>query len=134
MGYGRTSAKLTHLLDRNDRDIAVIDRSIKKIEYLRREGINAILGNGADLKVLRKADIQHARAAIVTVPDEHELFPAACRIKELNPDCYVIVKIHSTRLLDRCKDRNLFDHFIWPEKLGSDEIIRHLIEKKELIT
>jgi len=133
VGYGRTSAKLTHLLDQYNKDIAVIDSSIKKIEYLRREGINAILGNGASEEILGKADIQHAKAAIVTVPDEHELFLVACRIKKLNPKCYIIVKIHSMRLLDKCKDRNIFDHFIWPEKLGSDEIIKHLMEKKEII-
>ena len=133
VGYGRTSAKLTHLLDSYNKDIAVIDRSMKKIEYLRRGGINAILGNGADLNILNKADIQHAKAAIVTVPDEHELFLVACRIKRLNPECYVIVKIHSMRLLDKCKDRNIFDHYIWPEKLGADEIIKHLMEKKEII-
>ncbi len=69
----------------------------------------------------------------VTVPDEHELLLIAKRIRKINPESHIIIKVHSMRMIDKIPDQTLNNHFIWSEKLGSEEIIKHLMEKKELI-
>ncbi len=133
IGYGRTSAKLTHVLDHFNRDIAVIDRDMSKVDYLCRHGIKAYLGNGVESDVLECADVKHAKAVIVTIPDEHELYLSVKIVKELNPESYVIVKVHTFDLLKRLETENLIDYYIWPEKLGSQKIIAHMMKEKELI-
>jgi len=128
VGYGRTSARLAYLLDMDEKDFIVIDRKLSRVNFLKHQGIEAILGEGDDYNVLKKANIEHARIAVITIPNDHEVYLCAKHIKEANPDCHIIARVHDWDAYERLKAGNLIDYAVWPEKLSSEIIIKHIID------
>ena len=126
VGYGRNSTPITNLLRAQDKALIVIENNVTIVEELKKIGIEAIYGNGAEKSVLCKAGIIEAQTAIVTIPDEHEEYLCLREIKNLNPSCYTIAIVHTTEQSNRLKDENLIDHVIWPEELSGVEIVNHL--------
>jgi len=127
VGYGRTSARLAYLLDMESRDFIVIDRKLSRVNLLKKQGITAILGEGDDQGVLRKANVGQARVAVITIPDDHEVYLCARFIKETNPNCHVIARVHHWDTFEKMKGEELIDYAVWPEKLSSEIIIKHMI-------
>ncbi len=126
VGYGRNSALIANLLKIQKKALIVIESNISIVEEIKKAGIEVIYGDGADKSVLRKAGIEGAETAIITIPDEHEEYLCLRAIKELNPDCYTVSVVHTVRQSNRLKDEKLADYVIWPEKLSSVEIADHL--------
>ncbi|RLF70564.1 MAG: hypothetical protein DRN55_08430, partial [Thermoplasmata archaeon] len=131
VGYGRTSSKIVTILDFAGKDVAVIEKDLNKVRRLEERGIRVIYGSGTDQEALRKAGISGAKVALITIPDEHEVYLTARYIRELNPDCYTIAKIHTEKLLKRLKKEGLVDSIIWPEKMSSLEATRKVFEHLE---
>jgi len=128
IGYGRTSARLAYLLDMDEKDFVVIDQKLSRVRLLKNQGIEAILGKGEDLNILEKANIKDARVAIITIPDDHEVYLCAKHIKESNPNCHIIARVHSWETYERLKTEGLIDFAVWPEKLSSEIIIKYIID------
>jgi len=128
VGYGRTSARLAYLLDMDEKDFIVIDRKLSRVNFLKRQGIDAILGDGDDYNVLKKANVEYARIAVITIPDDHEVYLCAKHIKETNPDCHIVARVHDWDTFEKLKNENLIDYAVWPEKLSSEVIIKHIID------
>ena len=128
VGYGRTSARLAYLLDMDEKDFIVIDRKLSRVNFLKHQGIEAILGEGDDYNVLKKANIGHARIAVITIPNDHEVYLCAKHIKEANPDCHIIARVHDWEAYEKLRAGNLMDFAVWPEKLSSEIIIKHIID------
>ncbi|MCK4613276.1 MAG: cation:proton antiporter [Thermoplasmata archaeon] len=130
VGYGRTSARLAYLLDMDSKDFIVIDRKLSRVRLLRSQGIEAILGSGDELNVLRKANIEHTRIVVITIPDDHEVYLCAKHIKEANEDCHIIARVHDWASYEKLKQERLIDFAVWPEKLSSEIIIKHIIDSE----
>jgi len=130
VGYGHTSARLAYLLDVDSKDFIVIDRKLSRVRLLKKQGIEAILGSGDDVNALKKANMAHTRIAVITIPDDHEVYLCAKHIKEVNRDCHIIARVHDWSTYERLKDENLIDFAVWPEKLSSEIIIKHMIDSQ----
>ncbi len=128
IGYGRTSARLAYLLDMDGKDFMVIDRKLSRVNLLKNQGIEAILGDGDDYTVLKKANIKDIRVAVITIPDDHEVYRCAKHIKEKNPSCHILARVHDWDAYEQLKSENLIDFAVWPEKLSSEIIIKHIID------
>ena len=126
IGYGRNSALITNLLKIQKRALVVIENNISIVEDLKNIGIDVVYGNGADRATLNKAGIKEAETAIVTIPDEHEMYICLRKIKEVNPGCYTIAVVHTMEQSNRLKKEKLTDYVIWPEELSSLKIVDHL--------
>lgn len=131
VGYGRTSSKIVTILDFAGKEVAVVERDLNKVRKLEERGIRVLYGSGTDPDALRRAGVPGAKVALITIPDEHEVYLAARLIRELNPDCYIIAKIHTEKLLKRLKKEGLVDSIIWPEKMSSLEATRRVFEHLE---
>lgn len=130
IGYGRTSARLTYLLAKDGIDFIVIDNKLSRVKYLKSQGIEAILGDADELSTLRKANLEEIQIAVITIPDDHEVYLCAKHIKEANDACYVVARVHDLDTYMKMKKDHLVDFAVWPEKLSSEVIIEHLIEGK----
>ncbi len=129
IGYGRTSARLAYLLEMDRKEFVVIDRRLSRVRLLRKQGIPAVLGNGEEPGVLEMANIREARAAVITIPDDHEVYLCALHIREMNPDCYTIVRVHTNELYGKLRKEGLADFTVWPERLSSDQIIMRIMDE-----
>ena len=132
VGYGRTSARLAYLLDKDSKDFIVIENKLSRVKFLRNQNIEAILGNADDLHVLKKTNIEHIRIAVITIPDDHEVYLCAKHIKEANDSCHIIARVHDWETYQKLKEENLIDFAVWPEKLSSEIIIKHIIDSSLL--
>ncbi len=130
VGYGRTSAKLAYLLDIETRDFIVVDRKLSRVNLLKKQGIRAILGEGDNSRTLQKANVEKLNTAVIAVPDDHEVYLCAKLIRESNPDCHIIARIHNWETYEKMKKEKLIDFAVWPEKLSSEIIIQHMIKAK----
>jgi len=130
VGYGRTSARLAYLLDMESHDFIVIDRKLSRVNFLKHQGITAVLGEGDDRAVLQKANVEQTRVAVITIPDDHEVYLCSKFIKEANPDCHIIARVHHWGTFEKMKAENLIDFAVWPEKLSSEIIIKHMIDSR----
>jgi len=131
IGFGRTSSKIVTILSFAGKDVVVVDKDLRKVKQLERRGIHVVYGSSVDEETLKRAGVPGARVVLITIPDEHEVYLTARLVKKLNPDCYIIAKIHTDRLFRRLKKESLVDSFVWPEKMSSLEATRQVFEKLE---
>jgi len=129
-GYGRTSAKLAYMLKKDNQDFIVIEKKLSRVRLLRNQNITAILGNAVDLPVLKKANIEQIRIAVITIPDDHEVHLCAKHIKETNSSCHIIARVHDWEAYEKLKNKGLVDFAVWPEKASSEVIIKHIIDSE----
>ncbi len=121
VGYGRTSSKIVSMLSHIKKDFVVIDNKINKIEDLEKRKIKSVYGEGDDKDILQQACIEKANIALITIGDDHEIYICAKRIRELNPSCYIIAKVHTQHVYNMLKEEELANSYLWPEKMSARE-------------
>jgi len=128
-GYGRTTSKLAHILEGMKYPLVVIDKNHSRLKDIEERGVQTIFGNAASRAVLLDAGIRKARMAILSIADEHDLFVTARKIRDLNPKCHIIAKVHTGRSHDMLRREKLIDDYVWPEKASASEISRKVIHR-----
>ena len=85
-------------------------------------------------ETLKNANVAKAKVVLITLPDEHDTYVCAKNVRNLNPTCRIIVKIHTERAYKRLSKEGLADTYIWPEKLGSlkasENVLKYLGEEE----
>ncbi|MFO8050864.1 MAG: cation:proton antiporter [Thermoplasmatota archaeon] len=127
-GYGRTTSKLIHMLEGMDFPIVIIDKSHTKLKDIETRGVPTIYGNAASRSVLKDARVKKARIAILSVSDEHDLYITARNIRKMSPSCNIIAKVHTEDSLNRLRNQELIDDYVWPEKRSASEISKKVID------
>lgn len=127
-GYGRTTSKLTHILEGLNFPIVVIDKNHGRLKDLGDRGVPTIYGNAASRSLLIEAGIEKAKMAILSIGDEHDLFVTARNIRKLNPRCHIIAKVHTARSHDLLRGQRLIDDYVWPEKMSSSIISKKVVQ------
>jgi hypothetical protein len=126
-GYGRTTSKLTHMLEGLKYPLVVIDKNHSRLKEIEERGVLTITGNAASRSVLLDAGIDKASMAILSIADEHDLFVTARRIRMLNSDCHIIAKVHTEKTYNFLKGQKLIDDYVWPEKMSASEISKKVV-------
>jgi CPA2 family monovalent cation:H+ antiporter-2 len=95
IGHGRVGNLIGHALKEAELPYVVIERDLRLVESLRKEGIGAIYGDASTHGVLEAAAVDRAKLLIVATPDGFQ----ARRILELahrkNPKLATTVRTHS---------------------------------------
>lgn len=128
-GYGRTTSKLTHILEGMKFPLVVIDKNHMRLRDIEERGVQTIFGNAASKSVLRDAGIRKARMAILSIADEHDLFITARNIRKINPGCHIIAKVHTARSHDLLRGKKLIDDYVWPEKRSASEMSKKVVHR-----
>ncbi len=128
-GYGRISAKITHILTGMEVPIVVIDKDATKLQAMEDRPFVTIFGNIASSDVLERAKVRSANLVLLAIDNEHELYVAARKVRELNPECHLIVRIHTTQLYEKLLNEELMDEYIWPEKCSAHDVADKVITK-----
>ncbi len=81
VGYGRVGEHIVNVLDRLNVPHLVIERDVGQVREYQDRGIQTLFGDASNSEILTHAHLQHARALVVTIPDEAaaELIVAAAR-------------------------------------------------------
>jgi len=126
-GYGRTTSKLTYILEGMGFPLVVIDKDHSRLREIEERGVPTVFGNAASRSVLKDAGVEKARMAILSISDEHDLYITARNIRQINPNCHIIAKVHTERVHNKLMDQKLIDDYIWPEKRSASEMSKKVI-------
>ncbi|CNI49678.1 putative cation:proton antiport protein [Yersinia intermedia] len=94
VGYGRVGSLLGAKLNAEGIPLVVVENSRPRVEALREQGINAVLGNAASADIMSLARLDCTRWLLLTIPNGYEAgeIVASARIKR--PDLEIIARAH----------------------------------------
>jgi monovalent cation:H+ antiporter-2, CPA2 family len=94
-GYGRVGRLVGESLHGQGDAVLVLEEEKEQVEMLREHGIETIVGNAARDDVLEAANLAHARALVVTVPDAFESGEVVRLARLANPKLQIIARADS---------------------------------------
>jgi len=94
-GYGRVGRLVGESLHERGDAVLVLEEEKEQVEMLREQGIETIVGNAARDDVLEAANLAHARALLVTVPDAFESGEVVRLARLANPKLQIIARADS---------------------------------------
>lgn len=115
VGFGRVGRLVADELWQAGVKALVIDADEYRIETIREQGHDAILGNATRKDVLDQAGIDKARFVLVTVPNGLEAGAVVERTRKLAPDASILVRTHYREEIDFLMERGA-DRAIWGEQ------------------
>lgn len=126
VGYGRVGEHIVTVLERLGIPRLVVEVDAERAAEFVARGLPTLYGDAANSEVLTHANLDKARALVVTLPDEAatELVVGAARV--LAPDLPVIARAATTSGVGRLARLGAQD-VIHPELEGGLEVVRHTL-------
>lgn len=124
-GYGRVGAYIGRALMLANIPFVAIDYNFHIIEKAKKEGATVIYGDPTDTAILDYAEIEHAVALILAVPDRYSQEAIILNAKRLNPHIVIISRVHKKNDHKRMKDLGA-DIIVQPEFEASVSIIKKI--------
>lgn len=94
VGYGRVGSLIGARLAEAGMPMVVIEHTRARVDTLRSQGINVVLGNAAKAEILSLARLDCARWLLVTIPNGFEAGGIVALAREKRPDLRIIVRAH----------------------------------------
>ena len=91
-GYGRMGRAVVDELNRAGHAVVVVDRSAERVRALQEEGLPAIAGDAVSEKILREANITHARGLVSCLNDDAHNVYTVLTARSLNPDLFIVAR------------------------------------------
>jgi CPA2 family monovalent cation:H+ antiporter-2 len=126
VGYGRVGQHIVSVLQQLAVPLLIVERDAARATELQGHGVATLFGDAANSEVLTHAGLGHARALVITVPDETsaELIVAAAR--DLAPALPIIARAATAAGVRRVADLGAQD-VIHPELEGGLEVVRYTL-------
>lgn len=126
VGYGRVGQYTVNVLEHLEAPLLVIEQDLQRAVEFEAHGVRTLAGDAANSEILTHANLEKARALIVTVSDENaaELIVAAAHA--MAPDLRIIARAATTGGVQRLAQYGARD-VIHPELEGGLEIVRHAL-------
>jgi mannitol/fructose-specific phosphotransferase system IIA component (Ntr-type)/voltage-gated potassium channel Kch len=115
-GYGPIGTTIGRVLKAKHIPLVALELNAQTVVKMRGLGINCLYGDATSPEVLRKVNIERARLAVITMPDPLSAEAAVKNVRNLNPDCFILVRTRFSRELDE-----LYDH-------GADAVVQEEYE------
>ncbi|MBB4130667.1 YbaL family putative K(+) efflux transporter [Xanthomonas sp. 3075] len=95
IGYGRVGSALAQLLRSRGVPVLVIDDNSDHVAKAHAAGIPGIRGSAAADRVLAEARPEHAKIAILAIPQPLEAGEALAKLRAINPSLTLLARAHS---------------------------------------
>lgn len=130
-GYGRIGSYVGRALTLANIPFIAIDYNFHSVERMKKEGINIIYGDPTDIDLLDYAETEHALALVSAVPGKLDQEAIILNAKQLNPEIYIISRVHTDEDLQRLKDLGV-SSVVQPETEASLTIIKKIFLLKRM--
>lgn len=136
-GYGRVGNYIGRSLMMANIPFVAIDYNFQIVEKAKKEGVNIIYGDPSDIDILDYAQVEEALIIIIALPEKLAQEAIVLNAKKLNPDIYIISRVHKEADQKRMKDLGV--HFVvQPEFEASLSIIKkiyllHKLPKEDVV-
>ena len=95
VGHGRVGSVIAELLARRGLRYVVIEQNRRLVQELRRDGIVALYGDGADPVLLQHAHVETARVLVAATSDPVATRHIVERARRINPQLSIVARTHS---------------------------------------
>ncbi|MES2535987.1 MAG: YbaL family putative K(+) efflux transporter [Pseudomonadota bacterium] len=126
VGYGRVGRRIAELLAGRGIHFVVIEQNREIVEQLRKSGMAAVAGNGAEPAVLIQAHIVRAKMLVVATPDTFQVRKMIETARALNPSVRSVVRTHSEAEAELLRSENAGKVFLGEHELASG-MARHVV-------
>lgn len=126
VGYGRVGHHIVDVLEYLDTPRLVVDAEATRLAELEKRGVPTLFGDAANSEILKHAGLEHARALVVTVPDEATAEVVVASARALAPKLPIIARAGTQKGVARLAELGAQD-VIHPELEGGLEIVRHTL-------
>ena len=94
VGYGRVGGLIGARLTEAGMPMVVIENARARVEALREQGLNVVLGNAAKAETLSLARLDCARWLLITIPNGFESGEIVAMAREKRPDLKIVARAH----------------------------------------
>jgi CPA2 family monovalent cation:H+ antiporter-2 len=126
IGWGRVGHHIVDVLGHLGLPHLVVESDADRVEALRGQHVPALFGDAANSEILNHAALDHARALVVTLPEEAAAETVVSTARQLAPDLPLIVRAATQTGADRLARLGAQD-VIHPELEGGLAIVRHTL-------
>ncbi len=127
IGYGTVGHLTVDTILPLKKPFIVIDYDPRKMEILDELNFPYIYGDASNRHILEKASVEEADMVVITVPGDREVRTISEIVRELNPDCTIVARVHSEEV--KSDIENKVDHIIYPEVLGGKAVVEVVDEE-----
>jgi len=125
LGSGGIGFAVAKELEKQGKPFIVVDKDEVKVETLRDQDFEAIVGDIGDLKTLESLDIKKAVAILILSSDVEANKTALNYFKKVSPDTHVIVRALNPTNRDELENMGA-DFVILPSKVVANVVVRSL--------
>lgn len=126
VGYGRVGHHIVDLMGELGIPHLVVESDSQRVEELAQRGVPALYGDAANSEILTHTSLAHARALVVTGPDEDANALIVTAARDLAPELPIIARAASEEGTKRLAQIGARD-VILPELEGGLELVRHTL-------
>jgi CPA2 family monovalent cation:H+ antiporter-2 len=126
VGYGRVGEHIGRILGHLGLPRLVVEQDAAYAAQIQSEGIPTLFGDAANSEVIQHAELEHARALVVTVPDETTAELVVAAAHDVAPGLPIIARAGTESGVQRLAKHGAH-HVIHPELEGGLEIVRHTL-------
>jgi CPA2 family monovalent cation:H+ antiporter-2 len=126
VGFGRVGEHIVRLLQQLQVPHLVIEQDAARASAFQQRGVPTLFGDAANSELLTHADLERARALVVTVPDETAAEAIVVTARDLAPNLPIIARSATREGTRRLAQQGAQD-VINPELEGGLEIVRHTL-------
>lgn len=105
VGYGRVGSLIGKKLLQAGVSMVVVENTRDRVDALRDQGINVVLGNAARAEIMALARLDTARCLLVTIPNGFEAGEIVALAREQYPNLKIIVRAHYDEEVDYITER-----------------------------
>jgi CPA2 family monovalent cation:H+ antiporter-2 len=111
VGHGRVGSVVAQAVRQAGLPLLVIEDSDKKIEVLKGQGIDVIVGNAVSSDILKLANLAGAATIVVAIPNAFEAGQVTAQARAANPTIAIVARAHSDDEIEHL------------EKFGADVVV-----------
>lgn len=94
VGYGRVGSLIGAKLSQAGMPVVVIETLRARVDALRAQGVNVVMGNAAKAEILALARLDCARWLLLTIPNGFESGEIIAMAREKRPDLNIVARAH----------------------------------------
>ncbi|MCW5874716.1 MAG: cation:proton antiporter [Anaerolineales bacterium] len=126
VGYGRVGGHLLSVLRSLEIPVKVIEADLERVEMLNEENVPVLYGDAANSEVLTHAHLEHAKALVVSVPEEAATEMIVSAAHDTNPNLPIIARAATEEGIQRLAELGA-SFVVHPELEGGLEMVRHTL-------
>lgn len=126
VGFGRVGSHIVTVLNRLNVPYLIVEQDAGRATEFHQHGTPTLFGDAANSEILNHANLEHARALVVTVPDETVTELVVSAASAIAPKLPIIARAATASGVRRLA-RHGAEYVIHPELEGGLEIVRHVL-------